>query len=668
MTLLSTPATRVVFASLAVAVAFVALRTATLSRCVEPAIGEVCEFGLLADHASSGRVLLPLPEYVPLPREVGALPQGLFCAPLFAVFGSSSFALRLGNVLWHGVTALLFALLAGWLVGWRGALLFGGLWSLCPPLLSELQQFGWPSHLEMVALVAAGFLGVVVAASRTALRVPGSLLGGLSAGLAVAYAYSALPMALCLAVGVEVAHRRGLGPARWPFLAGLIAGVAPAIVYRLGWTDSAQLWQLSDGRPLQFFLVWTGEYWQPATGGLRSRLADLLTHQLMGSWGFGDGDSPGTGGWIYTAGVTAMASVGVARWWPAATPLRRLLVIVALACIATYLITCAVSGIEIQTRYLSPVAPFALLAASCCAALPLKRGGRPAMDTVLALTAAAVVLVLGARVQWWDLTEPSTVQLDGHVRGYRYADAVRTRIAARGTAAVLDAAQRHAHQRMDLLRIPGWALGGPRNARSWWTSAQDVAVELPAAAHPLFWEGAGEALFPQQPLAPSARAELNAALALVDREISGPDAEKFAFGLGFGAPHRQLDHGTWSAVMAELPAAARPAMCAGRGALEMDRRYGLFSTDIDTLAAGLPGCTAETVAVGIGVQLARETLPDRPWPGGTPALEDWMADVPRPELQAACDCAYRAENEYLDRLANEPWRDLDGSPSLQRCL
>jgi len=290
------------------------------------------------------------------------------------------------------------------------------------------------------------------------------------------------------------------------------------------------------------------------------------------------------------------------------------------------------------------------------------------VDAVIALIAAAVVLVLGARVQFWDLADSPDIHLDRHVRGFRYADAVRSRIGAQGAPAVLDAAQAHPTQRVDLLRVPGWVLGDPRDAGSWWAAARSGAAALPTGARALYWEGAGEALFPQHPGGAPQSAALSAVLAQVGLELDGCDAARLAFGIGFGAPHRGLDTCAWSSVMSELPRSARPAMCAGRGALEMDRRHDLFGTDLETLAQGVPGCDPAALAVGLGLQLARETLPDRPWPGGAPDLDDWLAEPLEPEQRAAGECAYRTESEFLGGLAGGDWRELDGSSTLERCL
>jgi len=642
--------------------AFLTLRMTTLDRAGEPAPGEVAEFGLLPSHLVGGTAM-SLPQYVPLPREWGALPFGAAAVPAFVLAGPSTWSLRLTAVLWHTCTLAVFALLAASLGGWRSAALFSAAWTLAPPLLVELQQFGWPSHLEACLPAGAALLALTAALRRDSAGL--ALFAGVLAGLAGSFAYSAAPVALAAAGVAVAASCRG-----WPIhpvavTGGVVLGLAPALLQRVLWSGPAAAWQCADGDLRSVLLVVEGDHWQYSGEGALARAASLVGRDLAGMWGYGGGGEEGTAlGWAVLVALVALTLAGLTRR-PArvARPglvgrdarVRWVVTRTAAGVIGLYALAALASGIELQPRYLSPLAPWALMVACGGAAmfgLPRRdaaSGGRLA----LAVAGAALLLVSGTQVAWWDLGRgPGAGQLDRHLRGDRFALAVHERLSERPDAiqAVL---REHPAQRVEALQAAG------RAAQVRGSGAGAVRLsDHPVGVHPWIWEGWGIGL--ARDMGPSAARDLPAWMASTEAD----PRRRIAFGLGRGGPY----HGP-VALADPVPVALQREYCAGLGALQVYRRYPLFRHDPPWSARELvPGCDPDAVAIGAGMELARELLPDSGLAGGEGLLAWLHGPASDAAFAAAFECGFTAEREALEALRDEDWEDAAPPSTLEACL
>lgn len=620
---------------------------------------EVCEFGLLADQLSSGRVLA-LHQYPPLPRELLNIPYSMVCGLVFAISDSSMLGLRSCAVLWHGLILLVFASLAVRVAGWRGAALFALLWALPPPGVARAQQFGWSVHLEsaliygLAALCAARMLQARSPRGRWAWAGGAGVIGGLSLSLFV----GSLPMVAAL---VAVTLVLGWRSARWAVAAlpvGLVVGLCPAAGYRLLATDWRQAWEASGHQLVPFLLGWdAGAVVAPVSP---TRALHALVHEAMSDamW------LPGLWAWAPLAGLAVMALLGISRRGHQRREDRRpRLLVLCWASLSVVLLVAAslFSGIVPAGRYLWATWPLAALSATVAADLPPVR--RSARASLAALVAVALLLggVSWALREHGSATRPD---LQRYLKGYAYSLPVRRQVARLTPAQLRAAASRQTHGRADLYRIAGQhhgELATRRVAPSRWFAVVSAALaRFPAAARLHAWEGAGQALAgsicvnklhprcaPDQPFSLE-----DYGLQVLQRGgfDRGQD-QAVLFGMGaasWSVRHRAgLPPAGAGEVRNTTQTARSWAYCAGvaGGDFTWTEAWG---TGQESHFAGALGCRPQAVAVGVGVALAR-------WPDSGPRLAWFSPGMDSARNQAAFACAYRAERRNLALLARDDW-------------
>ena len=661
-------------------VAFVVVRAFTASRLYDLHTTEITDFGMMPRHLLDG-FIAPVASYMPLMREGGSLIFGVVCAPVFALLGPSVFSLRLANVVWHAMVLAVFGLLAWRLARSRGVLLMAGLWIFAAPSLVKLQQFGWANHLETTLLGGVAVLGLAHAlgAPNRSSAALGGYAAGLAAGLAPFFTYVGFSWLAGFVVSAALCRlwRAGWG-AGIAAAVGLALALAPLLLARLQWFDPASYQDLFDGSTLALLLGTTSPPGTETSAPLAIRALQLVFIRLPLVWEFRSPPSAlWLSGWLYTTAAMALTCVGIAhRRRPGSRPselsrrrsrAHTAVLVAAGTMVVCHLAACLASGFDtrmLPDRYLVPIAPFVLILATSGAAVGVKRGrGWRNAPAVVAAVAAAVMGIMGA----WHLAElacrPTGTHVELRLKGFRYTPWVleQTRVRAPGKLREIIAAR--PIDRFELLRSAGAGqVGRCRAARGsggvpLGSCMDELVASYPPSAHPWLWEGAGRA-----PATPGPDGQ-----ALLLQEL--PASRRLVHGVCGGIEPSDLMRleQSWSEIRPRIPTALWPAACAGAAGRQMHQRYVL-----GTLTRGgwswMDGCDLGWLAAGIGMQLARETLPEAEWPPGEPRLVWWAADLNGRHAQEAFLCAYQAERDLLATLASPEWEEAEVVDPLVRCL
>ena len=658
---------------------FVAVRAFTAARCHDLLTTEITDFGMMPRHLLDG-FIAPLSAYMPLMREGGSLIFGVVCAPVFAVLGPSVFALRMANVVWHAMVLAVFALLAWRLARWRGVLLMAGLWTLAAPSLVKLQQFGWANHLETTLLGGVAVLGLVHAlgAPNRSSAALGGYAAGLAAGLAPFFTYVGFSWLAGFVVSVALCR---LWRAGWGTVAaagvGVALGVTPLVLARLQWFDPGLYQTLFGGNSLEMLLGTTAPPGTQTPASVVVRALQLVFVRVPLMWEF---RSPHVvlwlSGWVYTAAAAVLCGVGIAhrrRPGPRASDVavRRsrahgAVLLAAAAMVLCHLAACLASGFDARTlpdRYIVPIAPFILILVTAGAAARWRRGVRwRNVPVAMAAVSAAVMLCMGTGHLADVALRTSGTHIELRLKGFRYIPGVFERVSVASPATLRETIDERPLDRFELLRAAG--KGGVLKCRqslgsgaSLGSCVDEQVAGYPAAAGPWLWEGAGGAAMP--PDLPG-RAQLLAEL---------PGTPRRVYGLCFGLEPSDLLllEQAWDDLRPRIPATLLPAACAGAAGRQMHQRY-VLGTLTQTGRSWMDGCDVEWLAAGIGMQLARETLPDAGWPPGEPELVWWVRDLVEPGPQRAFECAYLAERDLLAALASPQWAEAEIVDPLDRCL
>ena len=667
---------------LATAAAFLAVRLYTLRNDVSLHTIEMCDFGLWPAHLVSGP-LGPPAAYMALVREGGNLIFGLVAAPVYALLGPSFYALRVSNVAWHVGTTLVFAALAYRLARWRGALLFGALWTLAPPALIKLQQTGWANHLETTLIGGLALLSLTMAldARRPLARVAWPLAAGLFGGLAVFFTYAGLSMAGGLVVAALATRlwRRGWSVVLF-LAAGFGLGLIPLVLARVVWYDPQIYWELAGGDLLTFLLGGAERARLDDPGGPLWRAGSLSTVRIPEILAL---EVPGHRvialGRLYLVGLATLVACGV-MW-----QLRRRdpdgetvgissaslgVLVGAGATVVLHLLLCVLSDFDVRTlqdRYVVPVAPFAFLLAATAAAIPL-RPDRGRWLTAPALAAAPLVLGLGAAQITAHTTPNGPLHVESMLKGHRFTSPLRSHLEALSPADRARAAEQRPHDRFEILRTHGAAasiLAQSGGATAWGRTLLVESDSTPPPGRPALWEGIGRSVV-------SVRSTIDPAT-FTAHLAEGPDDPVLRAHLLFGMGDGDMDRST-----AELDASlirvtsmasdpALPVLCAGVGARLMHNRYALLEQPAPSDV--LQRCADEWLAVGMGMQIARETLPDRVWPHDEPQLQWWVPQEVSGREQRSFKCGQVWESRAQVAIAGEGWVAAESGVSpLVACL
>lgn len=672
----------------AMCAAFVVIRQFTLRRAFSPHTTEIADFGMLPEHLREG-LIAPLPAYMPLIREGGSLAFGVFCAPVFEVMGSSVFALRTANVLWHVLVLVVFAAMA-WRLGrvWS-VLLFAGLWTLAPPALVKLQQFGWANHLETTLLGGLALLLLARSLGSRGWR-PAALYAfgaGLTAGLATFYTYVGLSLfAATLVTAVLVRLWRVGWLSVGAFVLGALLGLQPLIQARLGWFEPRGLWVLSGGDTMSFVLAQAPLQHAGEDSGVLARASRLFFTRLPQVWGLNDpGQRIAALGWTYLGSLAALAALGVAhavrnrQERPHLRRGRSTLLIGATASVVVHLGACVMSGYEtsvLAARYLMPIAPFLmLLACAGAAAWRSERGWVRSAVLGLTVVMAVIPLWMGA----WELASvgmlPAAAYRERNLRGYHFLSRMTQYLNTRPDPDLDALLERRPRERREVLLIVGEKtaltarLHEPQGGEPWPDVVRARIAGFPEAAHPWLWEGAGRTIVSPklQRGGPNPHA--------VDQQLDArlvaelPAEPRLYHGLGgWLTVQRVNDLATAAAASGADPSGiAFPSACAGLATSQTHGRYGLLRT-VPPGQSWIQGCEETWLAVGVGMQLARETLPDAIWPDGEPLLRWWLPGGTRDAEQEAFLCAYHAELAMLAAVASEDWDEADVEDPLDLCI
>ena len=655
---------------------YLIVRVAILGRSFDPMWDEERAFGLLPDHMLTG-LIVPYLDYLTLAREGGSLLVGPPYAAVYAFFGSTFYSLRLCNVLFHAVTMVVFCLTAASVTGWRGAAVFGLLWCLAPPGLVNLQQAGWFNHLE--ACLPAGLALLLLAASLRAADHRWSwgiaCLSGLSAGLAVFCAYSALPHLGALLLVALIALRRHVSIRRPAFVLGTALGFVPTIAVRALYMDVATDWQRAGGNIFLYMVQETPESALVLHVPLGARIGALLTEHWHDLLKFSIVDWVCGGAVVdaaYLACIGGLAVISVAAFLGNRLTFVRIrrgrptvaeaIVLTAVLTFLMYLLVYLSSGFggSGTNRYLAPLFPYLLLLSAC--SLPSRVQDDPRtwsmigkIPILVMIGVAVAVGGLGANKLYQSGRERG--HFDRVLKGYHLIH-VASAFGHRSLEDRMDAARTHVQDRVELLRMIGYQesneLLSADVGDAIWSQANEQSAELPTCAAAYYWEGVGLSLA-ERAFDPEARP---AVLETV-KQRNGPhlDEDALAFGLGNGfvrEHYGNLDD-VWPRLQESLPEDLRHSMCLGLGAADL-RQRNLWAAPA-AARGDLGDCRFETYATGMGIQLGRELFRPDTLPDETPRAIWWLKADLAPAGQAPMVEGFVAEAARVAAVAACPWEN-----------
>ncbi len=414
------------------------------------------------------------PAYAPqIPHLRGSVVMSALAVPAFAVFGPTTFAVRLPGLLFHLAALWLFMALAQRLArtrvsfggdGRRAALCAGALFVLAPPSLAKSAVLAYGDHIESLPFVLAALLLVHLwiyagpgARGRPALGL------GVVTGLAVSFhaqarlGVAAVALGACLATP-SLLRRRELWTAALP---GLLLGLVPLA---LGdWLTATP--------GLAIFGRSVGQLLSAGPGETAARLAKwwgLFTTDLMHAFQY---PWPGAGAGTLILGGLAAAWLLMRRPAPgesrlsrlrAAAPLLAWVLLFSVAYAFTrFRITLGTEN-AIQVRFVAPVLPIIFLPIALAAAALWEERRR-----ALAALVLCPPLLLGA---WGSL---STIDLESVL-----SEPARSAVAWEDGAPHLLFASLGEHERGELRRLELSLYGDPRQE-------QDTLAFVRGAADPL---------------------------------------------------------------------------------------------------------------------------------------------------------------------------------------
>ncbi|MGQ0552720.1 MAG: hypothetical protein ACT4PU_05825 [Planctomycetota bacterium] len=601
------------------------------------------------------------PAYAPqIPHLRGSVVMSALAVPAFAVFGPTTFAVRLPGLVFHLAALWLFMALAQRFArtrvslsgdGRRAALCAGALFVLAPPSLAKSAVLAYGDHIESLPFVLAALLLVHLwihagpgARGRTALGL------GIVTGLAVSFhaqarlGVAAVALGACLATP-GLLRRRELWTAALP---GLLLGLVPlALGDWLTATPGLAIFGRSGGQLLS-----------AGPGETAARLAKwwgLFSTDLMHAFQY---PWPGAGAGTLIFGALAAVWLLLRRPTPAESRLLRLRTAAPLlAWIVLFSVAYAFTrfrithGTEnaIQVRFVAPVLPLILLPIALAAAALWEERRRAVAALLL-----CPPLLLGA---WGSL---STIDLESV-----FSEPARSAVAWEDGAPHLLFAALDEHERRELRRLELSLYGDPRQEH-------DSLAFVRAAADPLRVVQLVERYDlgePEQRPLRFWRLALPAFDAVVERSEIPEPVRPYALvasgrRLAGGAGDPETDS------LVRLLALCRDgadAALVGRGVglglatFAVPRNY--RTEDVRRRLDALPlALELEEVAFGLGFELGAVTQPF--YPPGDARLQAGLGALP-PQLLVAAATGVGAG--FRQRFLRAPSRELS-SPSVRRVL
>jgi 4-amino-4-deoxy-L-arabinose transferase-like glycosyltransferase len=163
------------------------LRLGTNLSRVDECFQEGLVRGSLASAMLEGAPIWP--SHAPqIPHIRGSVVMSWISVPFFAVFGPTTFAVRLSGILFHLAGLVTLMLLMHRQYGRRAAALAGALWVLAPPSLAKIAVLSYGDHVESLPfLFLAALLVLAWIDDRTGRRVALAFAAGIVCGLGVGW-------------------------------------------------------------------------------------------------------------------------------------------------------------------------------------------------------------------------------------------------------------------------------------------------------------------------------------------------------------------------------------------------------------------------------------------------------------------------------------------------
>ncbi|HZM00861.1 MAG TPA: glycosyltransferase family 39 protein, partial [Planctomycetota bacterium] len=167
----------------ALLLAALVLRVGTSLSRVDECFAEGLVRGALTQAWIEGAPVWPS-EAPQLPHIRGSVVMSAIAWPAFQVLGPTTFAVRLGGILFHLAGLATLMLLVHRLFGARAAALSGALWVFCPPALAKIAVLSYGDHIESLPFVfATAWLALSWCEDRSGRRAGVAFATGVVAGL-----------------------------------------------------------------------------------------------------------------------------------------------------------------------------------------------------------------------------------------------------------------------------------------------------------------------------------------------------------------------------------------------------------------------------------------------------------------------------------------------------
>lgn len=196
-----------------------------------------------------------------LPHIRGSVVMSAIALPFFHLLGPTTFAIRIGGIVFHLATLALAMLLVHRCFGRRAAVAAGALFALAPPALAKIAVLSYGDHAESLPFIlATAWLGLSWCDDRSGRRAGLAFATGVASGLGIGWhAQARLGVIAVALLCAGLAPRKLLQRDFWTGLVpGLLVGLAPLA---LGdWLTARQGLLVQGNSPLEMIF---GEHRRP---------------------------------------------------------------------------------------------------------------------------------------------------------------------------------------------------------------------------------------------------------------------------------------------------------------------------------------------------------------------------------------------------------------------